>query len=127
MPDIADNRDSQFCKVDFVLPNRQQVEQPLGWMRYVCLASIQDTHVITDMAGNVGRHADTGITNYHELNLHRLERVYRVQDALAFLARRRIHIEIEYVCTEALASQFKRRPRSCAGFEKKVADRAALK
>ena len=86
MLDVANDRDGQVLEVRVVLANGQKIEQALRRVRNVGLTGIQDTDVVFDMPCDIGRDAVARIANHHDVDLHGLERVDRVEDAFALLA-----------------------------------------
>ena len=124
MRDIADDSHGQVFEIRFVLPHGQQVEQALCRMRHLCLTRIQNTHVILDVTCDIGRYASAGIAYDKNIDLHRLQGIDGIENALALFAGRGIDVEIEHVRTKPLASQVEGRTGPRAGLEEQVGDRA---
>jgi hypothetical protein len=124
--DVADNDDGEIGKIRFVPADREGVEQALRGVRDVGFACVQDAHVILDVSRNIGRHVRARIAHDHDVHRHGLQRVDRVEDRLAFLARRGVDVQVEHIGTQPAARQVEGRPRARARLEKQVADRAAL-
>ena len=76
--------------------------------------------MILDVPGNVGRHSGARVSYDHDVATHRLERIHSVEDALAFLSRRGVDVEIENVGAEPLAGKVKRRACARARLEEQV-------
>ena len=99
---MATVRSSKFA---FVQTDGQKVEQGLGRMRNVGFAGVQDAHEIIYVPGDIGRHAGLCIADNKHINLHRLQRVYRVENALAFLSGGCVDIQVQNIRTEASGGQ----------------------
>jgi hypothetical protein len=125
MRDVADDCDAQVREIRLQLPDREQVEQPLGRMRDVRFTRIQDADVAVYVPRNVGGHAGAGVTHHEHVDLHRLQRVDHVEDAFALLARGCVDIQVQHVCAESLRGQVEGCARAGAGFEEQVGDGAA--
>ena len=72
------------------------------------------------MPRDVCRNTGTRVAYDHDVAAHRFQRIDSVEDALAFLARRGVHIEIEHICTQALAREIERGASARARFKKQV-------
>ena len=126
MCDVTDNRHGQVLETALVLANRQQVQKALCRVRHIRLTGIEDADVIVDMPRDVGGHPGARVAHHHDIDLHRLQRVDRVENALAFLARGRVDVEIQNIRAEAFAGKVERRARPRARLEKQVGDGATF-
>ena len=81
--------------------------------------------MVFHMLRDIGGYAGTRIAYHHDIHTHRFQRIYRVENALALLPRRGVHVQVEDVGAEALAREVKAGTRSCARLEKQVGDGAA--
>ena len=122
MPNVTDNGDGQIFEGAFGLPDRQHVEQALCRVGDIGLARVQDADMRLDVSRDIGGHAGACVPDDHDVCLHGLERIDRVENTFAFFARRRIDVEVQDVGSEALTREVERRPSSRAGFEKQIGD-----
>src|SRR5690606_6190410 len=126
MRDIADDGNDEILEIPLVLADRQEVEQALGRVRNVRLARIQDADVGIDVPGYIRRYSRARVAHDKDIDLHCLERVHHVEDALALLARRRIHVEVENVGAESLGGEVERRTGPGARLEEEIRYGATL-
>ncbi len=126
MRNIPNDCYGKILEILLVLPNRHEIEQALGRVRHVGLAGVQYRDVLVHVAGDITGHAGAGVANDEYVHLHCLQRIDGVQDALAFLSRRGVDIEVEHIRAETLGRQFERCASPCAGLEEQVSHGYAL-
>jgi len=80
---IPDNGDAELIDVGSVLPNGHEVQQSLRRMRHVRLSGVQHGYMRIDMPRNVRGHARACVADDEHIDLHGLQRVDGVNDALA--------------------------------------------
>ncbi len=125
MLDVADDGHFESREAALVRANRQHVEQPLCGVRQVRLAGADDRHVRSHMIDQEFRHARFGIANHEYVGVHRLERVNRVQHALALGARAGMQVQVEYMRPQAPAGEVERGAGAGARFEEQICKRHA--
>ena len=77
---------------------------------------------LTAVSGDVSGHSGARVTHDHNVDSHRFERVNCVENALALLARRCVHVEVENIGAEALSRKIKGGACARAWLEKQVRD-----
>ena len=125
MLDVADDGDLEAGEAALVGANRQHIEQPLRGMRHVRLARADHRHVRGHVIDQEFRHAGFRIANDEHVGVHRLERVDRVQHALALGARTGVQVQVEHVGAQAPAGQIERGARAGARLEEQIGQRHA--
>ncbi len=77
------------------------------------------------MIGHEARDAFLGIADHEHVHMQRLERVDRVQHALALRARGQLQLQIHDIGAQPLGGQFEGHPGARGGFGEEIRDRDA--
>src|SRR4051812_4267353 len=91
-------------------------------MRHISLTSRKHAHMRSDIRRYQLRHPRLSIANNHHVNVERLQRINRIQHALAFDARRELHLQMHHMCAQPLASELKRHTRASGWLSEKISD-----
>ena len=80
--------------------------------------------MILHISCDIGRNTRARVANDEHIDLHCLECVNGVENALALFSGRHIDVKIENIGAEPLRRQVERCPRPRAGLVEKISDRA---
>ena len=124
MSDVAHDADLQAVEVVLVLPDGVQVEQRLRRMLVLAVARVNDA--CRRMLGNDARCARMLVADDDHVDLVRVERFHRIDEAFALHRARGGAAKIQAVARKALLCQLKRRARARGRLVEHVHDREAL-
>jgi hypothetical protein len=113
---VADDGDAQTLDATFVLAHGQRIEQTLRRMRVTACPARQHADPIADVPRHEIGDRGVGVAQHEGIDLHRLQRGYGIEDALALESRRQLHFDVDYIGAEPMRSEFERDTRACRGF-----------
>jgi hypothetical protein len=115
--DVAKNRDVQILDRALAIADRQRVQQSLRRMLVRPISRVD--HGNFKMPSHKFRRARCRMAHHQNVRLHRIERVYRVEQRLALLQARRFGLQIHLVRAKPRRRRAKADPRARRRLEKR--------
>src|SRR6202040_1978900 len=107
MKDVAADHDRETFDPALVAPDRERIEQRLGWMLMRAIARIDERAI--DLFRQKMHRAGLGMTHYDNVGPHRVQRHRRIDPRLALSNARGCHRHVHDVGAETLAGEFEGR------------------
>ena len=118
MKDIAADRDGETFDPALVAPDRERIEQRLGWMLMRAIARVDDRAI--DLFRQKMHRAGLGMAHHDNVGPHRVQRHRRIDQRLALLDARGCDRHVHDVGAKTLAGQFEGRLGPSRSLEKEV-------
>jgi hypothetical protein len=117
---VTDDRDRKLRQIRLALQDGQSIQQPLGRVGHMGLSGREHAHMLVHMIGHQARDAFLGIADHQHVHVQGLERVDRVQHALALHARGQLQFQVDDIRAEPLGGELEGDAGAGRGFGEQI-------